>query len=179
MVGLLLRAGADVNIRESDSRCGETPLAWAIGKFRVWSRGNFTPSFSRRCSFRCLECVVKLLRAGASLDSLGQFVPDGESKSIEEYMARQIAREPDLATDEHFIALQGIVADLRAAGSWRKYVIIPMKEVLRLRSLIARGRAREKLRTRSRTPRPIAWLMSPHVPNEIAWRVLEYWSPRE
>ena len=26
--------------------------------------------------------------------------------------------------------------------------------------------------------RPIVWLMSPNVPNEIAWRVLEFWNPR-
>ena len=50
--------------------------------------------------------------------------------------------------------------------------------MLRLRSLMARGRARVKVRARAKTPRPIAWLMSPNVPNEIAWRVLAFWNPR-
>ena len=65
-----------------------------------------------------------------------------------------------------------------AGGTWRKYCLVPPKKLLGLRSLHARGRARVKVRARAKTPRPIAWLMSPNVPNEIAWRVLEFWNPR-
>jgi hypothetical protein len=67
-----------------------------------------------------------------------------------------------------------LLAAVRAAGSYRKWCLAPPKEVLALRSLIARGRAREK----ATTPRRLAWLMSPNLPNEIAWRVLAYWNPR-
>ena len=38
---------------------------------------------------------------------------------------------------------------------WQKYCLLPPKELLRLRSLVARGRARERRRLRSKTPREI------------------------
>ena len=41
-----------------------------------------------------------------------------------------------------------------------------------------RGKARVKVRARAKTPRPIEWLFSPNLPNELCWRVLEYWNPR-
>ena len=59
------------------------------------------------------------------------------------------------------------------------YVRAPPKELLRIRSLVARGRARErKARTRRTTPREVALLFAPTFPNELFWRVLEYWNPR-
>ena len=57
---------------------------------------------------------------------------------------------------------------------WQKYCLVPPKELLRLRSQIARGKV---VVTRS-TPRNLAWLFSPDLPNEIAWRVLAFWNPR-
>ena len=55
MVGLLLRAGADVDARDMD---GESPIAWAIGKFgEVNSDRELT---------RLLQSAVQLLRHGAS-----------------------------------------------------------------------------------------------------------------
>ena len=63
-------------------------------------------------------------------------------------------------------------------NTWKGYVRVLPKELLRLRSLIARGRAREKVRTRSRTPPEIAFLFSPKFPNELFWKVATYWNPR-
>ena len=57
---------------------------------------------------------------------------------------------------------------------WQKYCLVPPKELLRLRSQIARGKA---VAARS-TPRNLAWLFSPDLPKEIAWRVFAYWNPR-
>ena len=69
-----------------------------------------------------------------------------------------------------------------AGGTWRQYVrqyvLATPKELLRLRSQVARGKARVKVRARAKTPRPIEWLFSPNLPNELCWRVLEYWNPR-
>ena len=59
------------------------------------------------------------------------------------------------------------------------YVRAPPKELLRLRSLLARGRARErKVRTRRTTPREVALLFAPTFPNELFWKVATYWNPR-
>ena len=57
---------------------------------------------------------------------------------------------------------------------WQKYCLVPPKELLRLRSQIARGKA---VATRS-TPPHLARLFARSLPNEIAWRVLAFWSPR-
>jgi len=85
---------------------------------------------------------------------------------------------PNYADDEHFVACEQLVADVRAAGSWKNYARAPPKELLRLRSLVARGRARSIKRLRARTPREIELLLAPAFPNELCWRVLEYWNPR-
>ena len=58
-----------------------------------------------------------------------------------------------------------------------KIMRAPPKELLRLRSLIARGRAKEKRRLRA-TPREIALLFAPTFPNELFWKVATYWNPR-
>ena len=57
---------------------------------------------------------------------------------------------------------------------WQKYCLVPPKELLRLRSQIARGKA---VATRS-TPPHLARLFARSLPNEIAWRVLAFWTPR-
>ena len=57
---------------------------------------------------------------------------------------------------------------------WQKYCLVPPKELLRLRSLLARKRAKAKLST----PPHLARLFARSLPNEIAWRVLAFWNPR-
>ena len=86
---------------------------------------------------------------------------------------------PSTELSSDFYACKALISDYRAAGSsWKSYVRAPPKELLRLRSLIARGRAREKVRTRSRTPPEIAFLFAPTFPNELFWKVATYWNPR-
>ena len=88
--------------------------------------------------------------------------------------------------------VNALVADVRrAGGSWKLWTLLsptayffsevrltdshrPPKEMLRLRSQIARG----KLTATRATPRNLAWLFSPDLPKEIAWRVFAYWNPR-
>ena len=48
---------------------------------------------------------------------------------------------------------------------------MPRKEVLRLRSLVLRGRARAR-RTRGADP-VVARVL--RLPNELVWKVLDYW----
>ena len=57
---------------------------------------------------------------------------------------------------------------------WQKYCLVPPKDLLRLRSQIARGKV---VAARS-TPPHLARLFSRSLPNEIAWRVLAFWNPR-
>ena len=65
---------------------------------------------------------------------------------------------------------------------WQKYCLAPPKELLLLRSLVARGRARERQRLRSifesETPREFSLLFARSFPNELFWRVMAFWNPR-
>ena len=112
-----------------------------------------------------------MLRAGAALDAI-----DGDDVSVEDLLHEE---GHDYDEFPQFCALKALISDVRAAGStWKGYVRALPKELLRLRSLVARGRAREKVRTRSKTPREIALLFAPTFPNELFWKVATYWNPR-
>ena len=87
-------------------------------------------------------------------------------------MSEEESREPAIAHDEHWLACKTLVAGVRAAGSWRAYVRLPREEVLRLRSLVIRGRARPRVRTRAADP-VVARVV--RLPNELVWKVLAYW----
>ena len=67
---------------------------------------------------------------------------------------------------EHYFATKKLILDVRAAGSPRAYRMLRRKQILRLRSLALRGRAE---------PRDARMTFLVESPNEIAWKVLEYW----
>ena len=69
--------------------------------------------------------------------------------------------------------VKSLIADVRRAGSWKSYCRLPHKQVLRLRSLLVRGRAQGTLRTEPR----IRWLLK--LPNDPLWHVLSYWRATE
>ena len=166
---IYLEAGANVNHK---NRRGDAPLGMAF-KYRNWCGGDGQLRLA-------LESVKLLLRAGASLD--GCSILAGEERTAEQMLrARRdmpIENNETLADKEHFLACEVMVAGVRAAGSWKAYARAPPKALLRLRSLVARGRARSVKRLRARTPREIELLFAPSFPNELFWKVTEYWNPR-
>ena len=118
-----------------------------------------------------LDMLTRLLRAGAALDAINR-----DNESAEDLLREKGHRFREFS---HFCALEALISDVRAAGStWKGYVRAPPKKLLRLRSLIARGRARERRRLRARTPREIALLFAPSFPNELFWKIMTYWNPR-
>ena len=161
LIQLLLDAGANVNARNCD---GETPLAIALF-LSVWR----SPDQARAS----LDMITRLLRAGAALDAIR-----GDNLSIEDLL-REDGHVQRYRESSHYCALEALLSDVRAAGStWKGYVRALPKELLRLRSLVARGRAREKVRTRRKTPREIALLFAPTFPNELFWGIMTFWNPR-
>ncbi len=156
LIQLFLDAGANVN---ATTRQGETPLAIALG-LSVWRFPDHAHA--------CLDMITRLLRAGSALDAI-----HGDKS------AEDVLREEQSESAPYLHVCKALVSDLRAAGStWKGYVRALPKELLRLRSLVARGRAREKVRTRSTTPREIKLLFAPAFPNELFWKVMTYWNPR-
>ena len=174
ILGIYLAAGANVNHK---NRGGTTALGMAL------RHGNW---YGDEGNLRlALESVKLLLRAGASLDACSRsYDPSRAEKTAEELlrasriMPAMAENEATLADNEVFLACEVMIADVRAAGSWKAYARAPPKALLRLRSLVARGRARSVKRLRARTPREIELLLAPAFPNELCWRVLEYWNPR-
>ena len=173
MVGLLLRAGADVDAR--DIYNVQSPIAWAIEKFGE-------EELSDRELTRVLQSIVQLLRHGASLADGFFGLSDGERpRSLEDFIAEQTHYSiPDLTSNKHWIDCQAIVTGVKTAGSWRAfrdaptnpwraYERVPRKAVLRLRSLVARKRAK--------TANPLFTALFAS-PNEIVWHVLSFWRVR-
>ena len=182
VVDLLVSRGANVN-----NAVMAPPAFIAAGALDFYPTDN-TPF--DEVLWQRYKCVLHLLRAGArldgtvrSLDASGDVWVD-EATSLERVFEKLIGEHED--SDEYLRYLElsyELVRAVRAAGgTWRQYVRqyvrATPKELLRLRSQVARGKARVKVRARAKTPRSIEWLFSPNLPNELCWRVLEYWNPR-
>ena len=149
MVSMLVAAGATVNTRDD---AGLTPL-FCID----------------RISESTIDVVTTLLRAGASLDS-GPVPFLGTTKVSRQFeeLLNHIDLYPDLRA--RVGAVRTLVASVRAAGSWKAHCRLPHKQILRLRSLVARGRTRERLAT----TRAIRFIVR-QGDNGIVWTILSYW----
>ena len=181
----LLRRGADVNLELVSSsvrlRAFEMSLSSLNAAFASdGARGEFVRDFacllidaglqlSELCVFMLLQMFVhgqssrflaeiffKLLRAGAPMDTAPTYF--------------RTEQTPALAQDEHWSACRALTEGVQAAGgSWTGYRRMPRKEVLRLRSLVLRGRARPH-RANDAIMKTIF-----RLPNELAWKVLGFW----
>ena len=166
-VAILLRAGANVN------RIDELGTAVCLPLFTI---SGLEP--------RIFECLCHLLRGGLALDVLR----DGTTTPLEQIIDERIQLVNDAGlTPGHLGRSLDLARAVRASmytsasprlSPWRQYVLAPSVAVLRLRSLVARGRARERGVVSGPTPRPIAWLLAPRTPPEIVWNVLAFWNPR-
>ena len=183
-VGMLLRAGADVNLicrGPTGDFPASHPLSILCGD--NWRHFAGRTGRSEEEHLRCMyECVQLLLRAGHPLEMLHM---GAESTSLEDVLdpiAWDYDGDASYPLDAIHLAKAVRAAQLTSTSTrltpWQKYCLVPPKELLRLRSLVARGRAREKVRTRTKTPREIELLFAPSFPNELFWKVLAFWNPR-
>ena len=163
----LLEAGANIDQKrrvDNDERLEESPLSASLNWFR---RDNV------RLAEIGLSYVSLLLRYGPDLDGCW-----GDDRSVEDCL-RHI-EEPDafpelggayhrtvppVETKAQFLACKRLIADERH----RRY-LLQRKEVLRLRSLSIRGRAK-KLSDAILEP-------SFRLPDGVLWNVLSFWPPQ-
>ena len=144
-------------------------LVAALAPVNAVSRGGYTPLFEiRTASESTIDVVSTLLRAGASLDPSSTQV---STLSFEEFMRFQGGPFTD-----HLVAL---CASVRAAGSWKAHCRLAHKQVLRLRSLVARGRAKlprtRRARGRdARQERSLEFVVR-QGDNGIVWNILSFW----
>ena len=128
-------------------------------------REKRSPSFPAQ--LRHVKILEILLRAGATLDSV-----QGDAS-----FDALLQTYPDDSRNEHFVAMSDMVASVRKHGSWKAHCIAPHRMVLRLRSLVARGRAKPT-RTRRGMParsRQALEFLVRQGDNGIVWNILSYW----
>ncbi len=150
-VSLLVSAGAEVNAGDHD---GHRPLARMLWAFPA-----------RPCHVKILEI---LLRAGATLDSVRNNDSFDALLQTHGYGSR----------NEHFVAMSDMVASVRRHGSWKAHCIAPHRMVLRLRSLVARGRAklpRARRRSQASASSQALYFIVRQGDNGIVWNILSYW----
>ena len=131
-----------------------------------------------RSGFVSLGVVRELLAGGADLDLVNANGRNAEAYARnrlrkEIYTGEGIPEHPSncrrLGAIEAFLAL---LADVRAAGSWKRYVNKPRIDVIVLQRLCAAGRASP--------PPALARLFptstkSPPLPKELMWLILKFW----
>ena len=98
-----------------------------------------------------------------------------DDKTAEEALRAAAEAEPDLRDNDIFVQTKALIDDVRAAGSWKLYCRQDHKKILRLRSLVARGRATpKKWSPRGYDRRAIEFIVK-IGDNGIAWKILSFW----
>ena len=160
-IRLLLKHGAAVNARST--RGGVTPLLMAAAM----------------AGYVSLGVVRELLAAGADLDLVDSGGDNAEAivhgKLDNDVAECGIPAFPELCRRTGAVeAFQALLADVRAAGSWKRYVAAPRKHLIVLRCLCAAGRASPPPALARLFPGPEA-TEAPPLPRELAWKILEFW----
>ena len=159
MVSVLVAAGAAVN----KVAHGKTPLFSIV-----------------ELSASTIDVVTVLLRAGASLDFFKHRIGEDQPvpRSFEAHLdGLEDGLEDGLDDDEleHVGPIRNLVASVRAAGSWKAHCRLAHKQVLRLRSLVVRGRAKlPSSRRHARRELALNFLVR-QGDNGIVWNILSYW----
>ena len=123
-----------------------------------------------------LEIVTTLLRAGARLDSIVYHHDWDRWFSASWCLEQALENTPALAQDEYFMMTKNLIVDIQEGVSLKSAMRRPHRSVLRLRSLVCRGRAEpKKWSQRGLDLRAIEFVVNPDVPNEIVWRILSFW----
>ncbi len=154
-VDCLICAGADPNLKfgSDEGGSGTAPLAGAINYLLASDDASWQ-----------LSVIVRLLRAGASLDDCD------DGRTAEDIIANEEERWSELVVNnDHFQAAKTLIHGVRAAGSWKKYCRRrgPHRDILRLRSFVVRGRATTSDK----------WLagMVRLKENGLVWNILSFW----
>ena len=167
---------------------GMTPIRAALvhGFGRNTNDDDYSPSDT-------MEMIRLLLRHGAPLDDYASYAGGGGTRltagpsnggrfSADTCLSTAETNFPQLAQNEAFVEAKALIASIRACGGrWTSYCRLPHKEVLRLRSLVSRGRAlpvrKQRRRPRGRDGRQdgVVTFLCKLGDNGVVWKILEFW----
>ena len=132
-----------------------------------------------------VEVIKLLLRHGAPLDDYPNYSGDRPRFSADASMREGETKFPGLAQNEAFVEAKALISGVRACGgSWKSYCRLPHKQILRLRSLLSRGRARPRrepklerdiLEKRAAAAYRSIVFLCKLGDNGIVWKILEFW----
>ena len=123
-----------------------------------------------------LEIVTTLLRAGALSRNTEVYYDELDRWFSASWCLEQaLENTPALAQDEHFMMTKDLIVDIQEGVSFKRAMRRPHRSVLRLRSLVCRGRATLARMPRGRQDYAIEFLVNPDVPNEVCWNILSFW----
>ena len=151
LIRALLDAGAPVDARtiSAPPRTGVTPLMHAAN-----------------CGYTSPRVLRLLLKYGADVDAV-----DAEGRTAEDHARAALDEPRGPGVVEGALAL---FRDYRAAGgTWKRYVAEPRKELLVLRKLAEKGRARPPRARLAMAPTGL--FARDGLPDVLFWKVLVYW----
>ena len=133
-----------------------------------------------------VKMVRLLLRHGAPLDDSTDCTRLQPREFSADFFLRECERRnPEFLHNEAFVEIKAMTAGVRACGgSWKSYCRLPHKQILRLRSLLSRGRARPRrepilerdiLEKRAAAAYRSIVFLCKLGDNGIVWRILEFW----
>ena len=172
---------------------GMTPIRAALvhGFGRNTNDDDYSPSDT-------MEMIRLLLRHGAPLDDYAGYAGLARTGEEREREAREGGRFsadtclsaaetefPELLQNEASVEAKALIAGVRACGgSWKSYCRLPHKQILRLRSLLSRGRARPRrepilerdiLEKRAAAAYRSIVFLCKLGDNGVVWKILEFW----
>jgi len=142
---------------------------------------NIDGSFDNYRPAEVVEVIRLLLRAGAPLDDYAGFEATEAAPrfSADATLRDAETKYPVLARLPPFVELRAMIDGVRACGGWTSYCRLPHKQVLRLRSLVSRGRARpwgqwKRYGYAARQDGAVTFLCK-LGDNGVVWKILEFW----
>jgi len=172
IIAMLIDAGAAIDARSTSGptgRAGQTPLMLAAQSSRKYNSMRFLLTRGARIDLRdnTGADVAAILEAGGR--------PDG--RAFRRYYDQASTDRFQRWLDRDYTKATKLVADVRAAGTWARYLHEPRVRLDVLRILLARGRALPpvRMRTRRRSGEDLVPCLFTELPADVFRHAIGFW----
>ena len=167
IIAMLIDAGADVDAQ--DERARQTPLMLAARSSRKYDSMRFLLSRGARLD----------LRDNTGADVAAIMAADGRpnGRAFRAYFDQESTDSFQRWLDSDYAKAKKLVADVRAAGTWARYLHEPRVRLDVLRILLARGRALPpvRMRTRRRSGKDLVPCLFTELPADVFRHAIGFW----